>query len=124
MKLQHKVHLRRSPDPEPISERYQAEIDRSVRRAEKAWRAVERRRVKAEKRASKEPTPGNVQALELVRAEAERLWREFEELDRLMRGAPVPSANRGSGQVRHRTGRDDRLHGGTDDAKRRTGGAA
>lgn len=113
MKLQHKVHLRRSPDPEPISQRYQAEIDRSVRRAERAWRAAERRRAKAEKRATQEPTPVNVQALELVRAEAERLWLEFEELDRLMRGAPVPAANRGAGQVRHRTGRDDRLQGGT-----------
>lgn len=109
MKIQHKVPISLRLAPEANSERYQAEIDRAVHRAEKAWRQAERRRAHAEKRTQRAPTAENRQAYDLVRAEAERLWAEFEEVDRLMRQAPVSGVHAGAGQVRHRTGCDDNL---------------
>lgn len=116
MKLRHKVPsaVLRSR-PEPISERYEAEIERALRRAEKAWRQSERRAQKAEKRQEQKPTAANQRAYELVLAEAERLREEFEHLDRIMRQAPVPSA----GNARHRAGQDDRLEYGLSGKSRR-----
>lgn len=109
MKIQHKIPIALKAKAEPISERYQAELDNARTRAERVWRQADRRRQRAEQHAAHQPTSANKLAHELVCAEAERLWAEFEELDRLMRQAPVSSVHSGAGQIRHRTGRDDNL---------------
>lgn len=95
--------------PDEISERYQTEIDGSVARAERAWRKAQRRAERAEERYRKQPTVSRRELMVRVRAEAVRLRTEFEDLERLMKQVPVPAANRGNGQVRQRTGRDDHL---------------
>lgn len=113
MKIRHKVNVSRlKPKQEPISERYEAEIERALQRAEKACRRADRRRLRAEREYGQQPTPSKRQVWEAVCAEVERLWAEFEELDRLVRSAPVSSSHAGAGQTRHRSGRDDHLEQG------------
>lgn len=101
MKLKHKVSSLVSLKSTTVSERYEAEVMASVRKAERAWRNAHRQEERLHRKQQRQPTPANTAALKRITAEAERLWLEFEELDRLMRSAPVTGLNRtGKGSVR------------------------
>lgn len=107
MKLRHKINHGWQRPSDPVSDRYQRQIDASLRKAEKAWRKAQKAVERAERVASQRPTPETIAA----RDEARRLvlqrldeLREIEELMRTPTHAPATAV--------HRTGRQDRLEVG------------
>lgn len=111
MKLSHNITASRVVAAEiEIDDRYQVELDRARVKAEKAWRTAVKQRERAERRRQHQRQSIEARnAYEAACREVERRWAELQEIDRLMRSAPVPAANSGTGQVKQRTGRDDHL---------------
>ncbi|MER5843188.1 hypothetical protein ABT099_23410 [Streptomyces prasinus] len=108
MKLKHKINHGWQRPSEPVTDRYQREVDASLRKAEKAWRRAQKAVERAERQAAQHPSPEAIAA----RGEARRLvlqrldeLRQIEELMHTPTYAPTA--------VLHRTGRDDRLEVGT-----------
>lgn len=83
------------PEPEPMTERYAAEVERDTARLERAYRDAERRLDRAREKATKVAPLGPV-ATKRITVE---LWREVElrmaelaEIERLMQPGNIASA--------------------------------
>lgn len=114
MKLRHKVNHGWQRPPEPISEAYQRQVDRSTEKAETRYRqaqkAVERAQKAADRAARQAARKPTRQAL-AARAEAERLvaqrLNELRQVEALMH-----PPQRAQPEAVHRTGRQERLEVG------------
>lgn len=97
MRVKHKVHLPRNPKPVEVDPAYQAEVDRSTAKLERAYRDAQRRVERAAGRLRKAEA-GRVQAAQLrgLRAEWERRVADLAELERLMQASPAGAAHRGT----------------------------
>lgn len=108
MKLKHKINHGWQRPSDPIDDRYQREIDSSLRKAEKAWRQAQKSAERAERQAATQPNPETIatrnEARRLVLQRLEEL-RRIEKLMRTPTHAPTTAV--------HRTGRQDRLEVGT-----------
>lgn len=106
MRLRHNIPMkaieeaRRNAPPEPISERYAEELASARRKAERAWRAAERRMRTIERKASKAPTPELLSLRDQARLQVLARLAELREVEKLMRSS-VGGANwSGTGSVR------------------------
>ncbi|AQS70865.1 hypothetical protein [Streptomyces pactum] len=114
MKLKHKINHGWQRPPEPISEAYQRQVDRSTEKAEtrhrQAQKAVERAQraaQRADKQAARKPTARTLAA----RDEAQRLVAQrLEELRKIE--ALMHAPQRAQPEAVHRTGRQERLEVG------------
>lgn len=108
MKLKHKINHGWQRPSEPVTDRYQREIDASLRKAEKAWRQAQKAAERAERRAAQQPSPEAMasrdEARRLVLQRLDEL-RLIEELMHTPTHAPTAAV--------HRTGRQDRLEVGS-----------
>ncbi|MER7053459.1 hypothetical protein [Streptomyces sp. NPDC000351] len=107
MKLKHKINHGWQRPSEPVTDRYQREVDASLRKAEKAWRKAQKAAERAERTAASHPNPESIAARdEARRVVLQRLdeLREIEELMHTPTHAPASAV--------HRTGRQDRLEVG------------
>lgn len=96
MKMRHRVP-NRPPRPEPISERYQAEVDHATAKLERAYMRAQKRLEVAERRAHRvevraKPKPKDI---EVAWAEVELRRQELAEIQKLMQPAGAPAKNRG-----------------------------
>ncbi|GAC1408738.1 MAG: hypothetical protein NVSMB60_30240 [Mycobacterium sp.] len=83
------------PEPEPfLSERYIAEIDASLRKAEKAWKAAEAAARRAEKQAEKQPTTPNILRRDDLRALVLARLDELRRVEQLMRPVATTTKDR------------------------------
>lgn len=114
MKLSHKVNFGHRPNPEPITDAYQSEIDAAHRRAEKAWRKAQKAVERAERIAAAKPDPVTIAARDHARMAVLSRLAELREIEELMRARTGQSPT-----AVHRTGRDDRLEVGTHGKRRR-----
>lgn len=107
MKLKHKINHGWQRPPEPVSDRYQREIDASLRKAERAWRRAQKALERAERKAAQQPSPETIAARDEARRLALQRLDELRQIEEIMRTptyAPTTAV--------HRTGRDDRLEVG------------
>lgn len=96
MRITHKVRPPRQPKPVEIDPAYQAEVDRSTDKLEKAYRAAQRRAEGAERRLRRaEAARARAAEVRELRAEWERRVAELTELERLMQSSPASAAHRG-----------------------------
>lgn len=103
MRLAHKVnHGWVRPAPEP-SDQYLAEVDKSVRKAEKAWRQASKRLARTERQVAKAPSPALIAERDRVRIEVLRRLDELHALQRQMQDAPGATGvhRSGRGSVRN-----------------------
>ncbi len=103
MKIIHKVnHGWVRPSPEP-SDRYIAEVDASVRKAERAWRKASKRLARTERQIGKAPTPTLFAERDRIRREVIRRLEELHALQRQMQDAPGATGvhRSGRGSVRN-----------------------
>jgi hypothetical protein len=114
MKRAHKINHGWQRPPDPISESYQREIDRSIEKGETRWRraqkAVQRAQKAAERaelRATRKPNPHTAAARDEARRLVAARRAELAEIECLMR-APTNSPT----AAVHRTGRQERLEVG------------
>lgn len=106
MKLRHNVPIkaieeaRRQRDAEPVSGRYEQELDTARRKAHREWKAAERRLKSVERKAAKTPTPEVISLRDRARLEVVARLDELRRIEELMRG-PVTGSNwSGKGSVR------------------------
>lgn len=106
MRLRHNVPIkaieeaRRLRPAEPMSERYEQELDAARRKAHRAWKAAERNLRSIERKAAKTPTPEVVSLRDHTRLEVLARLDELRRIEELMRG-PVTGHNwSGKGSVR------------------------
>jgi hypothetical protein len=92
---------------DPLSERYEAELDSARRRAEKAWRKAQKDVERAERRAAQRPDPETIAAREEARRLVLQRLDELREIEELMR-----TPTHGATKAVHRTGREERLEVG------------
>lgn len=98
MKIRHKVNFGWTPPDSPhrsdeISDRYEGEVNASVRRAERAHAKAQQALERAERRLAEKPSIDARDAVETLRAEVERRFQELRELEIQMQQAPASGAN-------------------------------
>jgi len=102
MKLHHKINHGWERPSEPISDRYQAEIDASMRKAEKAWRKAQKAAERAERIAERKPEPATITARDNARAEMVRRYDELRRIEALMQQAPAGRSPQYQGRAKAR----------------------
>lgn len=103
MKIKHKLNPGWRPKAEPISPAYQAEIDATMRRAERAWHAAVRAAERAEVRSERHLADVDLRfAAADARIAADARWQELKAHEAQMRGRRG-SKHSGRGTV-HRIG--------------------
>lgn len=107
MKRHHKVNHGWERPNEPISDRYQSELDTALRKAERAHRKAQQNVERAERLAAKRPTPETIAARDEARRLVLARLDELRQIELLMRTSTyaTPAAV-------HRTGREERLEVG------------
>ena len=95
MKVTHRYNHGWAPSqaPNPIDERYDAELERALRRAEKKWKAAQARHDKVQQDRS-QPSSRKVAAERELHAR----WEELQDLHRLMQQAPGAGGRKHSGR--------------------------
>lgn len=102
MKITHRLNpgYFRESGPVVLSDRYQSEVDASVRKAEKAWRAAEKALARAEVVAARRQEPHLITLRDEARVAVLQRLDELRTLQELM-NAPMGGANHsGRGSVR------------------------
>lgn len=108
MKIKHKVPAHLVMRSDPVTPEYQAEIDRTMAKAETAYRQAQKRLQAAEKRLARARQQVLVRSTSKVKhalAELEALVElrriELEQVHRLMVSTGAPSTSRGRKSHRH-----------------------
>lgn len=106
MKIRHKVPIRaieesrRNRTPEPMSERYEQELENARRKAHRAWKSAEVRLRAVERKGERVSSPAVLAERDRLRIEVLSRLNELREIELLMRG-PVGGQNwSGKGSVR------------------------
>lgn len=103
MKLRHKINHGWAPPasplhPDPVSVGYEAEVQATLRRAEKAWRKAQKALATAEWRATRRPAPEDHETIRQLRAEVDRRLAELRELESLMQQRPLTTGSNRAGR--------------------------
>jgi hypothetical protein len=102
VKMRHKINHGWFP-PQPdlvVDDRYQAELERSRKRAEKAWRDAEKVLERAERVAERRPEPDTIRSRDEARMLVLHRLDELQQLHDMMREAPATgSKHSGRGSV-------------------------
>lgn len=108
MRIQHNVNPAYIRPTSPIyseadtDERYEAEIESSLRKASRAWKRAQKALERAERKLTPKSPPKVRDGVARLRVEVERRWRELRELEIQMQQGPSTGANRsGKGSVRN-----------------------
>lgn len=96
-RISHKVRAPRDPKPVEISPEYQAEVDRSMAKLQRAYaRAQKRLKAATEKWQWAQDTYAQAKVIDAAKREYERRYYELREIEQLMTRSPAGAAHRGT----------------------------
>jgi hypothetical protein len=107
MKIRHRVPVEHLNKSAALTPEYQAEVDRTMAKAESAWRRAQRRLASAQRRLERARTAGprgpKSHARQIAELEAlvELRRTELEEIHRQMTATGAPATSRGRKSHRH-----------------------